>query len=171
MKMNKPIKRETVVKNLGILFDETMDWDSEIDKSIRNGYMKLRQAYRFKNFLSKNSKKLIVQSYILSQFNYSSIILQNLTKFQMNKIQKFQNTCVRFIMNLRKYDHISDAYVSLEMLKMDQIRDVQALTFMHKIVKQKAPTYLTSKLSFQGDHHAHQTRSRCNINTYRFRNN
>ena len=166
---NKPIKRETVVKNLGILFDETLSWNSEINNSIRIGYLKLKQAYRFKNFLSRNSKILIVQSYILSQFNYSSIILQNLTKFQIDKLQKFQNTCVRFIMNLRKFDHISEAFSSLNLLKMYQIRDLQALTFMHKIVNHKAPSYLSSKLNFQGDHHAHHTRFRSNIKTSRFK--
>ena len=89
---NKSIKRESVVKNLGVLFDENMSWESEINKLIKNGYFKLRQAYRFKNFLSKESKKLLVQSYILSNFNYSGIIIQN--------------NCIRFILNLRKFDHL-----------------------------------------------------------------
>ena len=48
---NKPIKRESVVKNLGILIDENMSWESEINKCISTGYLKLKQAFRFKNFL------------------------------------------------------------------------------------------------------------------------
>ena len=168
---NKPIKRESIVKNLGVLFDETMSWEPEISKCISNGYGKLKQAYRFKNFLSQNSKKLVVQSYILSQFNYSSIILQNLTLSQMEDIQKFQNTCVRFILNLKKFDHISHGFKSLGFLKMRQLREVRGLTFMHKILKGKAPAYLLEKLMFQGDHHSHLTRARSNIRCSRFRTN
>ena len=168
---NKVIERETSVRNLGVIFDEIMSWDPEINKCIKNGYDKLRHAYRFKNFLSKNSKKLIVQSYILSQFNYSSIILQNLTKAQMDKLQKFQNTCVRFILNLRKFDHISEGRASLGFLKMSRMRDSQALTLMHKIRSGKAPLYLANKISFQSDHHEHRTRARANICTRRFNTN
>lgn len=112
-----------------------------------------------------------MQTYILSQFNYSSIILQNLTKMQIAKIQRFQNTCVRFILNLKKFDHISECYINLGMLKMEKLREVQALTFMHKIVNGKAPQYLTDKLTFQGDHHTHQTRFRTNLHTTHFRTN
>ena len=168
---NLPIKRESKVKNLGILFEENLSWDAEINKCISSGYYKLKQAYRFKNFLSNHSKKLIVQSYILSQFNYSSIILQNMTKHQIDKIQKFQNTCARFILNLKKYDHISEGLVSLGFLKMAKIRDLQALTLMHKIRSGKAPQYLKDKVSLQGDHHAHLTRNRSNICTRRFKTN
>ena len=168
---NKAIKRESVVKNLGILFDETMSWESEINKLISNGYFKLRQAYRFKNFLSKKSKILLVKSYILSNFNYSSIILQNIFKYQAIKIQKFQNACVRFILNLRKFDHISEGIKSLSLLKMDQVRYLQTLTFMHKIILGKAPVYLSEKIKFQGDHHSHLTRSRFNIRGTRFKTN
>ena len=168
---NKAIKRETTVKNLGILFDETMSWTDEINKCISNGYLKIKQAYRYKNFLSKPSKKLLVQSYILSQFTYNSIILQNITKVQMDKIQKFQNTCVRFILNLKKFDHITEGYISLGLLRMNQLREVQALSLMHKIINIRAPLYLTEKIFRQGQHHYHLTRSRFNIRTSRFKTN
>jgi hypothetical protein len=168
---NLPIKRESIVKNLGILFDESLTWEAEINKCISSGYCKLKQAFRFKKFLSKNSKKLIVQSYLLSLFNYNSIILQNLTKIQIDKIQKFQNTCTRFILNLRKFDHISDGFNSLGFLNMSKLRDVQALTLMHKIRAGAAPQYLVDKISLQGDHHSHLTRASSNIYLRRFKTN
>ena len=34
------IERETTVKNLGILFDENLSWDAEINKCISKGYSK-----------------------------------------------------------------------------------------------------------------------------------
>ena len=168
---NKAIKRESIVKNLGVLIDENMSWEAEISKLISNGYAKLRQAYRFKNFLSTASKKLIVQSYILSNFNYSGILLQNIYNYQSEKLQKFQNNCVRFILNLRKFDHISAGIKSLKIFKMDIIRKMQNLTLMHKIVLGKAPDYLCCKINYQGDHHNHLTRYRLNIRSPHFKTN
>ena len=168
---NKNIKRETTVRNLGITFNETMSWDSEINKCISKGYGKLKQAYRCKNFLNNQSKKIIVQSYLQSQFNYSAIILQNLSKAQMYRIQLFQNTCVRFILNLRKYDHISEGFKSLNFLNMEKLRELQSLTLMHKILNNKAPTYLCEKITYQGDNHEHLTRTRSKIRCTRSKTN
>ena len=168
---NKNIKCETTVRNLGITFNETMSWDSEINKCISKGYGKLKQAYRCKNFLNNQSKKIIVQSYLQSQFNYSAIILQNLSKAQMYRIQLFQNTCVRFILNLRKYDHISEGFKSLNFLNMEKLRELQSLTLMHKILNNKAPTYLCEKITYQGDNHEHLTRTRSKIRCTRSKTN
>ena len=108
---------------------------------------------------------------MLSQFNYSGIILQNLTKSQIHRIQLFQNTCVRFILNLRKFDHISEGFKSLNFLNMEKLRDIQSLTLMHKILNNKAPKYLCDKIVYQGDHHLHFTRSRTNIRCSRSNTN
>ena len=165
------IERETTVKNLGILFDENLSWDAEINKCISKGYSKLRQAYRYKHFLSKNSKKLIVLTYVLSQFNYSSIILQNLTKIQCDKIQKFQNNCARFILNLRKFDHISEGLKEIRFLKMSKNRDLQSLVLMYKICHNLAPSYLCERISYRVNHHRHNTRSKFNIHIKHSRTN
>ena len=143
----------------------------EINKCISKGYGKLKQAYRCKIFLNNQSKKIIVQSYLQSQFNYSAIILQNLSKAQMYRIQLFQNTCVRFILNLRKYDHISEGFKSLNFLNMEKLRELQSLTLMHKIINNKAPTYLCEKITYQGDNHEHLTRTRSKIRCTRSKTN
>ena len=86
-------------------------------------------------------------------------------------MQKFQNTCARFILNLRKFDHISEGLASLQFLKMNKMRDTQSLTLMHKIKGNLAPHYLTSRLVSQGNHHQHRTRAANNIFISRFKTN
>lgn len=168
---NKIIERETIVKNLGILFDENLNWNAEINKVIGNGYAKLKQAYLSIKFLTEKSKITVVKTYLLSQFNYNSIILQNLNQGQITKIQKFQNACTRFIFNLRKFDHISQDFKSLKMLNMINTRNLQSLTLMHKIVTKQAPQYLIDKLLFNNNIHNHRTRSRRQIRTRHFNTN
>ena len=168
---NGIIKRERKVRNLGILFDENLSWKDEINKCISLAYSKLKQAVRFKRFLTINSKKTLVQSYILSQFNYSSVILQNLSATSMTKIQRCQNMCTRFILNLRKFDHISEGFNSLQMLNMENARKVQSLCLMHKLVQKNGPSYLLEKLNFNENVHNHQTRFRADIHIRRFRTN
>ena len=104
---NDVIEREYETKNLGITFDEELKWTRHVNLSIAKAYGKLKNAFRFKNFLNESSKLKLTETYILSQFNYGDIILQNLTDQLENKIQKLQNRCVRYTYGLRKYDHIS----------------------------------------------------------------
>ena len=168
---NAIIKRKRKVRNLGIIFDQNLTWNDEINKTISLAYAKLKQASRFKRFLTQNSKKTLVQSYILSQFNYSSVILQNLSSTAMTKIQRCQNMCTRFILNLRKFDHISAGFNSLQMLNMENARKVQSLCLMHKLVQKNAPSYLLEKLTFNENTHNHNTRSRADIHIHHFRTN
>ena len=72
------IEREFAVKNLGIIFDELFTWSKHINLIVAKAYGKLRQAYRFKNFLTPEVKWNLCETYILSQFNYGNIILQGI---------------------------------------------------------------------------------------------
>ena len=46
---------------------------------------------------------------------------------------------------------------------MENLRNIQSLTLMHKILNNKAPNYLTEKIILQGEHHSHVTRNIGNI--------
>ena len=162
---NIPIERKTHVKNLGVIFDETLSWDKHINKCIGNAYGKFKQAYRFKHFLSKEAKLSISEMYILSQFNYCDALFLNTSKLLKTKIQKVQNNCIRFALNLRKFDHISAHRNSLGFLNMDNRRMLHSLTLMQKIVQKTAPEYLRVRVHRHADIHEHNTRNRLAFTT------
>ena len=157
------IEREFEAKNLGIVFDEELNWTRHVNLSIAKAYGKLKHARRFKNFLNESSKLKLIETYILSQLNYGDIILQNLTNLLQNKVQKLQNSCVRFTFGLRKYDHISGLLKSKNILNMNNRRMLHCLTLMYKIKMKKAPGYLCDRI-ISHEAHGHFTRNRLNIN-------
>ena len=160
---NEIIEREHEVKNLGITFDETLSWVRHVNLSIAKAYGKLKNAWRFKKFLSQESKLVLCESYILSQFNYGDIILQNMTKNLKDKIQKVQNSCTRFIFGLRKYDHISNHRKSKQILCMENRRLLHGLSLMFRIKNKMAPSYLCDRITCHNDIHTHNTRNRNHI--------
>ena len=139
------IERKTDVKNLGIIFDEHMFWTNYINSIVSKAYGRLKQAYKFRNFLSLGSRFKIIETYVLSLFNYGNVIYQNISARLANKIQRVQNSCMRFVFGLRKYDHISHCFEINKTLNMENRRKVQSLT-MHKISLGLAPEYLSEKL-------------------------
>ena len=161
----KVIEREYEVKNLGVIFDETLSWARHVNLSVARSYGKLKNAWRFNKFLSQKTKQAICETYILSNFNYADVILQNMTNKLQDKIQKVQNRCIRFIHGLRKYDHISHIRKANKTLNMHDRRLLHSLSMMFRIRNDLAPTYLTERITQHSDIHNHNTRNRNNIRT------
>ena len=112
---------------------------------VSKAYGRLKQAYKFRKFLSLESRFNLVETYILSLFNYGDVLFQNITGILSNKIQRVQNSCMRFVFGLRKYDHISHCYEQNKTLNMENRRKLHALVLMHKISIGEAPEYLSEK--------------------------
>ena len=164
------LKRESELRNLGKLIDDTLSWKQSLNKDISSAYGRLRLAYLAKNFLNRKSKLQVVEYYILSHFNYGNILMQNLTQELINKLQKLQNACTRFVFGLRKYDHISHHFRQLNVLNMENRRKCHSLILMHKIMRKKAPSYLCSKIRLRNTIHRHNTRGGNKIHIPSFKN-
>ena len=90
------------------------------------------------------------ESLILPIFNYCNILYYPcLDQTAKNRLQIVQDTCCRFIFNLRKYDHISEKYVELRWLRMDNIVKLHFLIFLYRLFHSSAPPYLRKKLIFR----------------------
>ena len=164
LKLNGDIlERKNHVKNLGVIFDENMFWTNQINTIVGKAYGRLKQAYKFRNFLSLESRFNLVEIYILSLFNYGDVLVGNMSGRLANKIQRLQNSCMRFVFGLRKYDHISNCYEKNKTLNMENRRKLHSLVLMHKISIGLAPEYLSEKLVRHSDLHEYNTRGRENI--------
>ena len=169
---NHVIAREKNLKNLGVIFDENMTWIKHINKTVCRAYGSLRSLYRFKKFLSEESKKSLCESLVLSHFNYCDTVLLNMSNAFAVKVQKVQNACVRFIFNIRKFDgvHISPYLVKLGWLNMESRRNFHSLTLMYKIDNDMAPSYIKKLVPRNNEVHNYNTRgsrnfrnTRCNL--------
>ena len=69
----------------------------------------------------------------------------NLSQADKHRIQVFQNSCLRFVYNVRKFDHISN-YRELAMDNIESRTVKRYLTLIHKILITKTPRYLYDKL-------------------------
>ena len=160
---NEIIERKHHVKNLGVIFDELFSWTNHVNKIVSSAFFKLKQVYRFKNFLSHESKVNVCETYVLCHFNYCDLVYFNISDILKYKIQKVQNTCLRFIFELRKYDHVSSCLKDLNTLNMEDRRICHGLTLMKKIKNKVAPAYLIERITLHENLHRYNTRNRNNI--------
>ena len=160
---NEVIERKYSVKNLGVIFDECFTWNKHVNKIVSSAFFKLRQVSRYKKFLSHESKVNVCETYVLCHFNYCDSVYFNITEILKHKIQKVQNTCVRFIYELRKFDHISSSLNKLDTLNMEDRRIFHGLSLMRKIKNKVAPMYLVDKITLHENLHNYNTRHRNSI--------
>ena len=155
-----PINNHNHLKNLGVTFDEVLSWRRHIDLLVGKAYNALRLLYRFKNFLSIESKKLLCNALVLSHFNYCDGLLINIPEQLSFKIQKVQNSCVRYIFGFHKREHrrLSKYLFQLNWLTMSNRRMLHAFTTIHKIINKQCPLYLSRSFNLVSEYHNYNTR-------------
>ena len=161
----EPLQQEEKTKYLGLVFDHNFTWEAQINQMVKKAYHKLRIFYRFKNLLSIKTKTRLVETYVLSILNYGDIIIQGVKQELRTKLQRVQNSCIRFIYNLKKYDHITPFLKEAQTLNIGNRTRLHGIVQMHRIVKGESPAYLTEKIIYRSDIHSFNTRSKNLIQT------
>lgn len=148
-------------KNLGVIIDNTFRYRDQISKYIKNAYLQLKKLYPYRSVLNTNIKLKLVEAFVLSQFTYCAALYHPaIDCVTANRIQKIQNSCLRFAYGIRKYDHISHTLAESGWLNMRNRRELQSLCLFHRILTFETPPYLLNKITFRSDVHNITTRFR-----------
>ncbi|KAK3909501.1 Protein MSN5 [Frankliniella fusca] len=75
-----------------------------------------------------------------------------MSKTNMEKIQKAENACIRFVTSATRFEHISPYYVQLGLLKYNERQMLAVATITRKIIKSNTPLYLSGNFSFSRRH-------------------
>lgn len=150
-----------VGKNLGIFFDKNLRFDNHVSFLLQKSYSKLKLLYRYKDTLSIDAKLKLTDSLILSHLAYGDVLYwPALTAKSKNSLQKLQNACLRYSYGLRKFDHITPAFLNSSWLNLEERFFVHLATLIFKISKYEQPKYLNDKLIRGSDVHQRVTRHR-----------
>ena len=84
---NKIIKRVKHVRNLGLTYDEVLSWRKHINVIIGRAITKFKDINRHKRFLNEESKIILCNSFILSQFNFGDLVYMNIDMYLQKRIQ------------------------------------------------------------------------------------
>ena len=132
----------TSVRNLGVIFDSNLKMDMHITKACQNAYYHLHNIRRIRKFLSQEATCTIIHAFITSQIDYCNSLMNGLPDNLIKKLQRLQNTAARLVFNLRKYDRITPALVTLHWLPVQYRIEFKTLLIVFKGLRDKAPTYI-----------------------------
>jgi len=142
------------VKNLGIVMDKDLRFTQHISKCLQKAYLMLKFIYQNREFLSRKHKIMLCESLVLSQLNYGDAVYGPcLTTFDKTRIQKLQNSCLRLIFGIRKFDRISHTLQTANWLNMKNRIFLHSAVLYSKILTKKSPPYLFNKITYRCDVH------------------
>lgn len=152
------------VRNLGIFVDRHMSWDAQIKETCRKIYAAAGSLRRLRNFLPTATKTALAQSLLLPILDYADVSYLDLTEAQLNKLERLQNFCLRFIFGLRKYDHVSEFRAKLKWLPIRLRRNAHILSLLYTVLfNPSSPSYLKRRFEFIRDTHTISLRSTDNM--------
>lgn len=151
---NVELEIVTEAKNLGLWMDNSFRYKLHVSKCIQKAYSCMRLMYPHRTYLSTRIKTILCETIVLSQFSYcSSVYNFCLDSLHKNKIQKVQNSCLRFIFGIKKYDHVSHKLREVQWLNMQNRFTLQASTLFHSIILNEKPGYLYDKIITRSNIH------------------
>ena len=98
--------------------------------------------YKFRSHTPVHTRIKLVNSLVLPIIDYCLFVFCNINQECIDRLQVAMNNSIRYIFNVKKYDHITPYYVELGWLKVKERRELQICVMTHKILKGYAPEYL-----------------------------
>ena len=96
---SQTIKSVPLVELLGIHLDDKLNLNMYISNICRSAANQLNALIRLKSYLNFNSKRVLINSYIISNFNYCPLVWIFSTAKSLNKIESLQKRALRFLYN------------------------------------------------------------------------
>ena len=84
---NQVIKSVLSVELLGIQIDDKLNFSLHISKICKSATNQLNALIRLKQFLSFHAKEVLINSYIISNFNYCPLVWTSSSTQLLNKIE------------------------------------------------------------------------------------
>lgn len=135
------------IKTLGVVLDNRLTFSEHVTQTIQKALGRLRGLYRYRELLPQDAKLQLVQSLILSVFYYCYPAYGNsISKGDMDRIQQFQNSAVRFVCSLRRMDHVSPYRDALQLPLMKTVCRMLTCCIVHKTLTLNEPKYLSERL-------------------------
>lgn len=149
---NNKIEFKESAKNLGLFLDNKLKFSGHVTQKLRLAYSTLKSLYSHRHYLSQDTKRMLCDSLVLSHLSFcDNVYGPFLDSYNSRRIQKLQNSCLRFIYGVRRRQGISHKLKEAGWLNMHSRRLLHQACFFYKILKFKKPSYLMQKFRFRSD--------------------
>ena len=137
------IEQSSSCRNLGVIFDSSMNMELNIKKTCRAANMQIRDIGRIRKYLSQQCTEQLVHSFITTRLDYCNCLLYGAAKHHLNHLQLIQNTAARIVTRTKRECHIRPVLKSLHWLPIDFRIIFKIVLITFKAINGLAPSYIS----------------------------
>ena len=161
--MGNKVERVLVANNLGLITDQELRFEDHVNRLAKNCFYRLKILYRIRNFISVAMRIKLVDTLVLSKFNYCDAVYGPCLLSRTERlIQRVQNACARYCFSIPRRNHVTPFLNKNNMIKMAARRKAHLASLLFGIIKTQQPKYLFSKLGWRQDSYNYMPRSMSN---------
>jgi hypothetical protein len=142
----KGLKAKDTVKNLGVLIDSDLNFNSHMKAITKSAFYHLKNIVKLRGLMSKHDLEKLIHAFISSRVDYCNGLFTGLPKKTIKQLQVIQNAAARTLTKTKRTDHITPILKSLHWLPVSHRIDFKALLLVYKSVNGAGPKYLSDML-------------------------
>ena len=157
---NNLIRRTSFVKYLGVIIDETLSWDMQIDSISKKVRKNIGVIKHVRDSVPKESLTLLYKTLVELYFRYCSSTWGKCGTSLIDKLQTLQNRAARAVSKVKFDETDHEQFLkSLGWLNIRQLTDFDTASLMFKISRQKMPKQTQELFTKCETIHQYNTRS------------
>jgi len=145
---NQRINLVDSAKNLGIIFNANLTWDTHINHAIGRVYSLLRPLWLTQSYTPQHIRMLIAKTCLLPTLLYGSEIFANADSRSKQRLKVVFNNITRYVFNLRRRISTADFSDKLFGMSLFKYLDFKVLVLLQKSICLKEPVYMYEKIEF-----------------------
>ena len=107
------VERKSSITTLGVTIDCNLSMDLHVSALVSSCSYHLRAFRHLRPLLSDDMAEMVGRAITLSRLDYCNSLLVDASQFNLNRLQRVQNQCVRVIKRLHPSAHVSLARANL----------------------------------------------------------
>ena len=137
---------ESNLKFLGVTVDQELNWKEHVVGIRKRCLASLAQLKRIFPSLPIKTRIMLYNALVLPHLDYCSCIWNSCGVDGRNKIERVQNYAMRLIMSAEPRTPSAELRSKLSWMTLQNRRNMQVISKVHRCLQNKAPHYLCSKL-------------------------
>lgn len=153
-------------KSLGVYFDEKLNFERQVNETIKALNFRLKNMSRIGSKLDKDTKLTIVKSYILGKLDYCNVLYTGISQSSLNQLQNILNASLRFCYGFHSLDRSWRAPGTMQQLMYEShilpvnYRVLYKVALLcHKCINNIAPDYLSDLVKLKEPCSSHNLRT------------
>ena len=144
---NVQVSPSAEARNLGAIFDSTMDYESHISEICKSAFYHIRNISHVRRYLNVESTEKLVHALVTSRLDNCNAVLFGLPDHLIKRLQYVLNAAARLVSLTNKYDHITPVMMQLHWLPVKERINFKILLTTFKALHGINPLYLRELIS------------------------